>query len=354
MGLQEYLRMAVEKRASDIYIGAGHKLSFKINGLFVHQGDEIIGSGDAERMVTSLYEMANRTMEHFRGTGDDDFSISIPGMARLRVSVCLQQGTMVAFIRVVTLSIPNYQELGISAEVMGTAHAKNGLVLVTGQAGSGKTTTLACILDNVNKSRNCHIVTLEDPIEYLHTDNKSIITQREVSADTLSYVAALRATLRHVPDIILLGEMRDLETMRTAMTAAETGHLVISTLHTSGAVNTIDRIIDVFPPEQQQQIRVQLSMVLRTVVSQKLLPGKDGRLIPAFEILHTNNAVQTLIREGKTHQINTLIQTSSNEGMITMDSSMLKLYKEGHITSKTIIDHASDPDQMAVRLKEMA
>ena len=354
MKLIEYLKNAVDKKASDIYIGAGHKVSFKIHGLFVHQDDNIVTSEEAEQMVTSLYKMANRTMEHFHETGDDDFTISLQDVARFRVSVCSQQNTMVAIIRVVTFEIPNYVELGISDEVMGAAFVKNGLVLVTGPAGCGKTTTLACVLNHVNKSRNCHIVTLEDPIEYLHKDNKSIITQREVSADTVSYVAALRATLRQVPDIILVGEMRDLETMRTAMTAAETGHLVISTLHTSSAVHTIDRIIDVFPPEQQQQIRVQLSMVLKTVVSQILLPGKDGRLLPAFEILHNNNAVQTLIREGKTHQINTLIQTSSNEGMITMDASMLKLYKDGLITSRTIIDHATDSYQMALRLKEVS
>jgi len=352
MTLHEYLQLAVDMKASDVYIGAGHKVSFRINGLFVHQGDNIISPDEAEAMVTTLYKMANKPMDRFNETGDDDFTISMAGTARLRTSVCRQQNTMVAIIRIVPFTVPNYTELGISDEVIGAAFAKNGLVLVTGPAGSGKTTTLACILDHVNKSRNCHIVTLEDPIEYLHKDNKSIITQREVSADTLSYVAALRATLRQVPDIILLGEMRDLETMRTAMTAAETGHLVISTLHTSSAVHTIDRIIDVFPPEQQQQIRVQLATVLKTVVSQILLPGRDGGLIPAFEILHTNNAVQTLIREGKTHQINTLIQTSSNEGMITMDASMLKLYREGRVRSKTIIDHASDPHQMAIRLKE--
>jgi twitching motility protein PilT len=229
---------------------------------------------------------------------------------------------------------------------MSVAEETNGLILVTGPAGGGKSTTLACIIDAINKNRNCHIITLEDPIEYLHRDNRSLVSQREISTDTDSYKIALRACLRQVPDIILLGEMRDFETIKTAITAAETGHLVISTLHTVGAANTIDRIIDIFPPEQQQQIRVQLSMVLRMVISQKLLLSVENESVPAFEIMNVNYAISNLIREAKTHQIDNVIKTSSQDGMISMDTYISKLYNKGLITKETTITHALNPEQM--------
>ncbi|MCL2057188.1 MAG: PilT/PilU family type 4a pilus ATPase [Oscillospiraceae bacterium] len=340
MDLKEYLLQAVNMHASDIFIGSGRKVLFRIGGLIVPQGERAATPADVEKMVTGLYEIAGRPIERYNKDGDDDFSVQLEGAARFRVSAFRQRGTMAAVIRVVALRIPDYTQLRIPDEIMGIASAKSGLVLVTGPAGSGKTTTLACILDRVNQSRNCHIITLEDPIEYLHEDNRSVINQREISIDTGSYITALRASLRQSPNIILLGEMRDLETISTAMTAAETGHLVISTLHTSGAVNTLDRIIDVFPPGQQQQIRVQLSMALRTVASQQLLPDISGGLVPAFEIMHVNNAVRTYIREGKTHQIDAVIETSSNQGMISMDASISNLFKNGHITRKTVIDYS--------------
>jgi twitching motility protein PilT len=283
-------------------------------------------------------------------TGDDDFPVSVPGLARFRVCTYRQRGTMSAIIRVVHFGIPDYKDLNIPDEVMAVSGEKHGLVLVTGPADSGKTTTLACIINAINKTRNCHIITLEDPIEYLHRDNKSLISQREIITDTESYIAALRASLRQSPDIILLGEMRDYETIKTAMTAAETGHLVISTLHTLGVVNTLDRIIDVFPPEQQQQIRVQLSMVLQTTVSQMLLPNKSGGLIPAFEIMHCNSGIRNLIRESKTHQIDSVIRSSASEGMIGMDSYILKLLDSGKITEETAVGYAMNPEQLTRRL----
>ena len=341
MELQDYLEQAVKRRASDIFIGAGRRVSFKINGLFVPIGDHAASSDDANKMIADLYSIADRPMERIKEIGDDDFSMHVKEIARFRVNVFRQRGTMAAVIRVVSFGIPDYSGLRIPDEIMGIASARSGLVLVTGSAGSGKTTTLACILDRINQSRNCHIITLEDPVEYLHKDNRSIINQREISIDTGSYITALRASLRQSPDIILLGEMRDLETIGTAMTAAETGHLVLSTLHTSGAVNTLDRIIDVFPPNQQHQIRAQLSMALRTVASQILLPDISGGLVPAFEILHVNSAVRTYIREGKTHQIDNVIETSSNQGMVSMDASVSKLFKDGHITRKTVIDYGA-------------
>ena len=217
-------------------------------------------------------------------------------------------------------------------------------------AGSGKSTTQACVIDRINRTRECHIITLEDPIEYLHRDRRSIVSQREIAIDTQDYPSALRACLRQAPDVILLGEMRDQETIHTAMTAAETGHLLIATLHTKGAVNTIDRIVDTFPSGQQDQVRVQLSMVLHTVVSQQLVPNTRGGLVPAFEIMHVNNAIRSLIRDSKTHQIDNAIAAGGGEGMITMDQSLLALYKGGEVTAETALAYADNPDQLKRRM----
>lgn len=224
------------------------------------------------------------------------------------------------------------------------------MVLVTGPAGSGKSTTLACIIDHINKSYDKHIITLEDPLEYLHRHNKSIVSQREINVDTQSYVTALRASLRQSPDVILLGEMRDYETMQVAMTAAETGHLIFSTLHTIGAANTIDRIIDVFPPNQQRQIAVQLSMVLQTVVSQQLVPSIDGRMVPAFEIMTVTPAIRNMIRDNKIPQIDGILYSSANEDMVSMDSSLQKLFKENIISADTALAFATNPDMLRKKL----
>ena len=347
----EYLRVAVEQGASDIFIGAGHHIAFKKDGHIALEGDGVIDPVKSRQLLSELYELAGRSMQDFSERGDDDFPVSVPNLARFRVNAFMQRGTMAAVIRVVLFGIPDFVQMKISSEVMKIAEEKNGLVLVTGAAGCGKSTTLACIIDAVNNTRNCHIITLEDPIEYLHRDSKSIISQREISIDTQSYLNALRACLRQAPDIILLGEMRDHETIRTAMTAAETGHLLISTLHTTGAVNTVDRIIDVFPPSQHNQVRMQLSTLLRTVVSQQLLPDKKGGLIPAFEIMYVNSAIRNLIREAKTHQIDGVIQTSSREGMISMDAYILKLYHGGEITAETAISYSANQEQMERRLE---
>lgn len=345
------LRQAVEMKSSDIFIGAGRHISFKLDGLITQQSEDMITPQESEELISGLYKLANRSMFKFIESGDDDFPISITDLARFRVCVYRQRGTMAAIIRVVLFGIPDYKRINIPDEVMKIASVHNGLVLVTGPAGCGKTTTLACIVDAINQTRRCHVITLEDPIEYLHNDNKSLISQREISTDTNSYLRALTACMRQSPDIILLGEMRDYETIKTAITAAETGHLLVSTLHTMGAVNTIDRIIDVFPPEQQQQIRVQLSMTLKTVVSQQLLYNIHGELTPAFEIMHLNNAIRNLIRESKIHQIDNVIQTSSQEGMISMDTSILKLYQKGDITAAMAISAATNPDQMTKRIE---
>jgi twitching motility protein PilT len=348
--VEALLRESVVQKASDIFIGARREAFFKIEGVLVPFGD-IMNMAEVDEFVASLYSNAERSMDNFKQTGDDDFPLSVPGVARFRVNVYKQRGTTAAVIRVVAFDIPDYKDMRIPDDVMGLTSEKRGLLLVTGTAGSGKSTTLACFIDAVNRVRNCHIVMLEDPIEYLQKNKKSLISQREISADTETYTAALRASLRQAPDIILLGELRDFETIRTAMTAAETGNLVISTLHTIGAVKTLDRIIDVFPPDQQQQIRIQLSMTLVAVVSQRLIPDKNGGLVPAFEIMRLNSAIRNMIREGKTHQIDGVIQTSASEGNISMDGYILKLYKDGVISADVALENAVNVDQMKRRIE---
>ena len=290
--------------------------------------------------------MAGRDMAEYRRRGDDDFSFAKPGLSRFRVSAYRQRGSMAAVIRVVAFEIPDYRALGIPETVMETANVLHGMVVISGTAGSGKSTTQACLIDRINKTRSAHVITLEDPIEFLYRDEKSLISQREISIDTADYLSALRSSLRQAPDVILLGEMRDYETVRTAMTAAETGHLIITTLHTQGAVNTVDRIIDMFPPAQQAQVRIQLSMVLHSVISQQLLPTAAGGRIPAMEILRVNGAVRNMIRESKTYQIDNVIQSGAAEGMVSMDQAVLALYRRGVVDQQTAMDHAFHPELM--------
>ena len=265
-----------------------------------------------------------------------------------------QRGSMAAVVRVVAFEIPDFQALHIPSQVMDLAGLTYGMVLVSGTAGSGKSTTQACILDRINRTRNCHIITLEDPIEYLHRDRRSIVSQREIAIDTRDYLSALRSCLRQAPDVILLGEMRDAETIKAAVTAAETGHLVISTLHTIGAANTVDRIVDAFPPAQQQPIRTQLALVLEGVVSQQLLQAEDGAQVPAFEVMTVNPAVRNMIRESKAFQLDSVIASSSQEGMVTMDQSILRLVQAGRVHPDTALRHAANSDWMIRRLAALA
>lgn len=348
--VQTYLQKAVEQGASDLFIVAGKAVSVKREGEIVPLEDGRLMPEDSESLVRDLYGMAHRPIERCMSMGDDDFSLSVTGMARFRVNTYRQRGSLAAVIRIVSFGIPDWREVDIPEEVMKIANMTRGMVLVTGPAGGGKSTTLACVVDAVNRSRNAHIITIEDPIEYLHRNDKSIISQREIAIDTEDYLSALRACLRQAPDVILLGEMRDHETIRTAMTAAETGHLLIATLHTKGAVNTVDRIVDSFPSGQQEQIRSQLSMVLRTVVSQQLLPDKTGGVVPAYEIMQMNSAIRSLIRDNKTHQIDNAIASGAGEGMITMDQSILNLYKAGEITRETALEYSDNPDQLQRRM----
>ena len=347
MEIVDILRQAVEQNASDIFLVAGLPLSYKINGRIQEQAADKMLPPDTEQLITAIYHLADeRDMQQLLVHGDDDFSFSVVGLSRFRVSTYKQRGSLAAVIRVVYFDLPDYKALHIPDAVMLAAKKTKGFVLVTGPAGSGKSTTLACIIDAINNTRNAHVITLEDPIEYLHRHKKSVVSQREIATDTDSYAVALRAALRQSPDVILLGEMRDYETIKTAMTAAETGHLVISTLHTIGAANTIDRIIDNFPPSQQQQIRIQLSMVLQAVISQQLVPASNGTVVPAFEIMYPNNAIRNMIRESKIHQIDTVIYSSAEEGMVAMDNSLLRLYKEGTITAETAVTYSANPEVM--------
>ena len=348
--LMDYLTRAAQEGASDLFIVPGGAVSMKLDGRLTPIGEEKVMPTQGENLIREIYQMADRDMEEYLRAGDDDFSFSVPGLARFRVNTYRQRGSCAAVIRVVAFSIPDWQQVGIPEEVMSLADLTSGMVLVTGTAGHGKTTTLACLVDRINRNRACHIITLEDPIEFLHRNQKSIVSQREIAVDTKDYLSALRACLRQAPDVIQLGEMRDLETIRTAMTAAETGHLLLATLHTRGAVNTIDRIIDAFPADQQDQIRIQLSAVLRTVVSQQLLPGVDGELVPAFEIMHMTSAVRSMIRDSKNHQIAAVIASGAGEGMRSMDQSVLELYRAGKITRQTALEYADNPEQMLRRL----
>ena len=346
MELLDYLKRAVKDQASDLFLVAGGPVCEKLDNRLVPVSEGRVFPRETEELIMELYALAGREPAPYLQRGDDDFSLSVPELARFRVNAYRQRGSLAAVVRIVSFEIPDWRACGIPEQVMALSDMLHGMVLVTGTAGSGKSTTQACLIDQINRNRECHIITLEDPIEYLHRDAKSIVSQREIAIDTEDYLSALRACLRQAPDVILLGEMRDAETIHTAMTAAETGHLLIATLHTRGAVNTIDRIIDSFPAGQQEQIRAQLSMVLDTVVSQQLLPGKDEKLVPAFEIMRMNSAIRGLIRDNKTHQINNAIAAGAREGMMTMDQSILALYREGKISAETAVSFASNADQM--------
>lgn len=350
MIISEILKTVVQKNASDLFIIVGTPIAYKAEGRMVSIDDNPLKPDDTLTIMQDIYQIARRPMEHLNECGDDDFSFSVAGVSRFRTSVYRQRGTLAAVIRIVRFDLPKPADIGLPDAVLKLADKTKGMVLITGPAGSGKSTTLACMIDRINHTRSAHVITLEDPLEYLHSHNKSIVSQREVHLDTDSYVSALRASLRQAPDVILLGEMRDHETMGVAMTAAETGHLLLSTLHTVGAANSVDRIIDAFPPTQQQQIRVQLAQVLQAVVSQQLIPAVDGGVVPAFEIMIVNTAIRNMIRESKTHQMETVMYSSANEGMLTMDSSLLQLYQSGKITKKDALLYSLNPDTLMRRL----
>ena len=346
MELLDLIKYGIDNRASDIHITTGVPPAFRIDGVLRYLDERPLSSDSIEALIKQiLTEEKARELEF---TGEIDTSYFIPSLGRFRMNIYKQRGCYAVAIRIIPSRIPTIEELGLPTIIKDLARLSRGLILVTGPTGSGKSTTLASIINQINQEKNCHIITLEDPIEYLHIHKKSIVNQREIKADTLSFSNGLRAALRQDPDVILVGEMRDLDTISTALTAAETGHLVLSTLHTSGAAKSIDRIIDVFPPHQQLQVRLQIASVIQAIISQQLLPkaiGK-GRLL-ATEIMIATPAIRNLIREGKTYQIDNIIQTSKKEGMQTMDNSLLDLYKQGLITKETVLKQAADIEYVA-------
>lgn len=343
MNTNDLLTRAAQMKASDIHITVGVPGMVRVHGKLINIDENKMAPEDTERIIRDI---TNETQwEKLNKDGEVDFSYSILGVQRFRVNAYRQRNTFSAALRLVNSSIPSFEELGLPPIIKEFTQKHRGLILVTGPTGSGKSTTLASMINEINKTKDKHIITLEDPIEYLFKHNKSIINQREVGSDTNSFSNALRASLRQDPDVILVGEMRDFETISIALTAAETGHLVLSTLHTIGAASTIDRIIDVFPPHQQQQIRVQLAMTLQGIVSQQLLTNTNqmGR-VAAIEVMAANPAVRNLIREGKVHQLNSVIQTNGKIGMRTMDDALFELYKKSQITREDVISHCVDLD----------
>lgn len=341
--IDKLLQEAHLKKASDMHITVGVEPIFRINGALIKADHFKLKPADTEEMFKSITTAEQQ--QRLNELGEIDFSYSLSGYGRFRVNAFRQRGTIAIVLRLVADKVPTLEDLK-HPEIMKTLSLKpRGLVLVTGPTGSGKSTTLAAMINLINQTEAAHIITMEDPIEYLHRHNKSIVNQREVNTDSISFANALRAALREDPDVILVGEMRDAETVSTAITAAETGHLVFATLHTSDAAQTIDRIIDTFPPHQQQQVKSQLSMILQGIISQQLLPLKDGSgRIAALEILVATPAIRNLIREGKTHQILSSVQTGAKYGMQTMDMALRDLVQKNLVEFEEALSLASDPD----------
>ena len=353
MELKPLLKDMIDAKASDIFVVAGLPLSYEANGSIYNLGTDMLRPADTQEVVRAIYELADRDFDAMLANRnhDEDFSFAIGGLGRFRANVFRQRGSLSAVIRVIAFGLPDPKEYEIPDEVLALSHLQKGLVLVTGPAGSGKTTTLTCIIDRLNHERQGHIITMEDPIEYVHRHGSCIVTQREIPTDVATFAEALRSALREAPDIILLGEMRDPETVATAMTAAEMAQLLFSTLHTTSASGTIDRIVDTFPAQQQRQIRIQLSLVLQAIVCQQLVPTIDGKQTPAFEIMHSNAAIRNLIREEKTYQIDSVIASHGAEGMRTMDQSLLALCKGGRITSDTALRFSVHEEALERRLQ---
>jgi twitching motility protein PilT len=339
------LRTAVEKSATDIHLQAGVPAMYRINKRLAQVGSERLSAEDIEQMLFGMMTEAQR--KTLRERMDCDFSYGVPGLARFRVNVFHQRDTLAAAMRIISFQVPPLETLGVPPAVVELTRLRRGFVLVTGSAGNGKSTTLAALIDRMNQERALHIVTLEDPIEYLFQHRSSIVVQREIGTDAITFEGALRAALREDPDVILVGEMRDLQTIEAALTAAETGHLVFATLHTKTPAQGIDRMVDVFPSHQQRQIQMLLANVLHGILTQQLLVRKEGDgLVLACELLIATPAVRNMIREGKTFQIQTMLQTGTASGMITMEQSLRGLVERGLITYDDALDHAFDPREL--------
>jgi len=345
--ITDLLKLTVEKEASDLHIVVGRPPVIRIDGI-LHDvdGESPLSAADTHRFIYSI--LTDLQKQKFEENKELDFSLSLSNVARFRVNVHFQRGSVGAAFRVITSLIRGFEELNLPTKVCEKLSRRpSGLILITGPTGSGKSTTLAAMVDLINNERECHIITIEDPIEYLHSHKKALIEQRELHEDTLSFVNSLKFVLRQDPDVIMVGEMRDLETISSALTAAETGHLVLSTLHTIDVCQTIDRIIDVFPPHQQGQVRIQMSGVIEGIMCQKLLPVASGRgRIVCIEILVATDAIRNMIREGKTHQIYAMLEAGAQYGMQTMDRALLNLHKRGKITRDLALINAKNSEEM--------
>lgn len=344
--IQTYLKRAVDSGCSDLFLIAGKAVSVQKDGTLTPLEAKALTPEGASALIRELYRLANRPTERFLMEKDDDFSLAIPQLARFRVNAYRQRGSRAAVIRIVNFGIPDWKQMNIPQSVMDVAGMTRGLVLVTGPAGSGRSTTLACIVDAINATRNAHIITIEDPIEYLHQNKKGVVSQRELDVDTDSSLTALRASLRQSPQVILMEGLRDPDAIQAVLAAAETGRLVLSTLYTMGVSGAVSRMTDSFPPAAQPQVRVLLSQTLQAVISQQMLPAADGGRVPVFEIIRMNSALRAMIREGRTAQIDTALQSLSMDGMTSMDEALLQLWKAGRITRETALSAAMDEERL--------
>lgn len=340
MNIQEIVRAAKDAGASDIHLVAGLPVKCRIDGQIKSIGAESLSAADTERYAM---ELAGEEYSKIKSIGELDLAVTFDCGARTRINIFRQQGSISCAVRILSDHVPQIEELCLPPIASDLPGYRSGIVLVTGETGSGKSTTLAAVINRINQTRNAHIITVENPIEYIYKPDKCVINQREIGQDTKSYQDALRAILREDPDVILIGEMRDLETMDIALTAAETGHLVFATLHTNSAADSIDRIVNSFSEGRQRQIRMQLSTTLRCVISQQLLPHRSGKgRVVACEVMVINNAIANLIREGKTPQIANAIATGAQDGSILMDNALKKLVREGRISQETALSYARD------------
>jgi twitching motility protein PilT len=343
--LAELITTVLRSGASDLHITAGTPPLMRLHGSLQPLKGPVLSPVETRELIYGILTQDQR--QRLETDLEIDFSYAVPGAARFRVNAYFQRGSLAAALRVVPTLIKPLEELGLPSSLHAWTTRHRGLVLVTGPTGSGKSTTLASLINEINETRSCHIMTVEDPIEFLHTSKHSMVNQREVGADTRSFPAALRSALRQDPDVIMVGEMRDLETIQIALTAAETGHLVFATLHTSDAPQTIDRVIDVFPPFQQQQVRVMLANALEGICCQQLVPTVSGSRVVVCEVLMPTPGVRNLIREGKTHQIYSAIQTGAQFGMQSLDASLAALVRAGMISQKEAAERASNDEELA-------
>lgn len=352
MEMSEVLKECIDRGGSDIHIAVGRPITLRVHGDLVSINDHVLRPEDTEVLMKAITSDFHR--QKVETVGSVDFGFAYGDKARFRVSAFRQKGYYGVVLRQIPNKLMTFEEIGLSPRITELLFKPRGLILVTGPTGSGKSTTLATMLNYINENRSCHIITVEDPIEYFHEHNRSIVTQREVGVDVPSFHEALIRALRQDPDVILVGEMRDLATMEAAITAAETGHLVFSTLHTTGAARTVDRIIDAFPSHQQEQIRTQLASSIVAVISQLLIPRADGKgRVAAFEIMITTPAISNLIRENKTYRITSDIQTGAKYGMKTLDSNLIDLYSQGLISYEEMIAKSYDPDQIAIQASQI-